>query len=77
MVLIKRKGQFTIIALMMTFIMLLIYAAFLPAINEIIADVLPQVDSMTGIIISMIPLAIAMMILSTVLVYGRPEYARG
>jgi len=61
----------------MTFIMLLIYAAFLPAINEIIADVIPQVDSMTGTLISMIPLAIAMMILSTVLIYGRPEYARG
>ena len=73
----QRKGQFTIIALMMTFIMLLIYSAFLPAINEIIDTVLPQVDSMTGIIISMIPLAIAMMILSTVLIYGRPEYARG
>lgn len=68
------KGQFTIIALIMTFIMLVVYAAFLPAINEVINQILPNADTMTQMVIKFIPLTIALVILMSILLYSRPVY---
>jgi len=59
----NKKGGFNVVKLLMTFVMLIIYVALLPAITEIISDALPYLDTMTQLIIQLFPLVILIMIM--------------
>jgi len=59
----NRKGGFNMVGLLMSFVMLLIYVALLPAIQELITGALPNLDSMSQMIIRLFPLVILIMII--------------
>jgi uncharacterized membrane protein YkvI len=59
----NKKGGFNIVGLLLTFVMLLIYVALLPAITELISDALPHLDSMSQMVIQLFPLVILIMII--------------
>ena len=59
----NRKGGFNMVGLLMSFVMLLIYVALLPAIQELITGALPNLDSMSQMIIQLFPLVILIMII--------------
>jgi len=58
----NKKG-FSISKLLITFVMLVIYVALLPAISTIISDALPYLDSISQMIIQLFPLVILIVIL--------------
>ena len=67
------NGQYTIVALVMTFIMLLMFAKFYPTIKTYIDELLPQVDDLTGTIIALIPFMIAVAIIMSIVWYIVPK----
>lgn len=67
------SGQYTIVALVMTFIMLIMFAKFYPTIKTYIDELLPQVDELTGTVIALIPFMIAIGILMSVVWYIIPK----
>lgn len=67
------KGQMTIIGVMMGFVALVVYAAFLPAINDVIDDILPEVDAMTGLVVRLIPFVLVIAIIGSIILYMRPQ----
>jgi len=69
----NKKAGFSVVGLIMTFITLVVYVAFLPAINDIISDALPSLDSMSALIIQLFPLMILLMIIVGMIQSGRTE----
>jgi len=67
------KAQYTIVGLVMTFIMLLMFAKFYPTIESYINELLVQVDDLTGTIIALIPFMIAIGILMSIVWYIVPK----
>lgn len=67
------KGQFTVVALIMVFIMLLMFVKFYPTMKSFIDELVPQVDELTGILISLIPFFIAAAIIMSVTWYIIPK----
>ena len=59
----NKKGGFDVVKLLLIFVMLVIYTAFLPAINEIISEALPHLDLMSQLAIQTMPLLILIMII--------------
>ena len=59
----NKKGGFNVVKLLLTFVMLVIYTAFLPAINDVISQALPHLDTMSQMIVQLIPLVILVMII--------------
>jgi biopolymer transport protein ExbD len=51
----------------MTLVILVVFAALIPLINDAITSALPSVDATTAILISLVPLAIAIVILGGIL----------
>ncbi len=70
----NRKGQITIIAIVMTFLSLFVYAAFLPVINSVINLILPNADSATTLLAQSIPFIILVTIVIALLNYAQPSY---
>ena len=73
----NKKGGFSVVQLLLTFVMLLIYVALLPAISTIISDALPYLDSMTQMIIQLFPLVIMVMILVSTIADDRQRTIYG
>jgi len=67
------KGQFTVVALVMVFIMLLMFAKFYPTMKTYIEELVPQVDELTGLIVELVPFLIAVAILMSVTWYIIPK----
>lgn len=58
------KGAFSLIGLIFTVVLIIVYVAFLPALTSIINGALPSVDSNTGSVLSLFPLFILLMIIA-------------
>lgn len=71
---VNKKGAFSITGLIMGVITLIIYVAFLPVINEVIAVAIPELNNMEALIISLFPLVLLLMIIVGVISYGKPDY---
>jgi biopolymer transport protein ExbD len=63
------KGNI-LIGMFMTLVILVVFAALIPLINSAITTALPSVDATTAILISLVPLAIAIVILGKILTNG-------
>ncbi len=64
------KGQFGITGIIMTFIAIVCFVALLPAINSVISGALPYMDSWTTLVVTLIPLIIALMIVVGIVSYN-------
>jgi hypothetical protein len=71
---VNKRGAFSVTALIMGIITLIIYVAFIPTINSIISTAIPQLDSMSALIISLFPFILLLMIIVGVVSYGKPDY---
>lgn len=69
----EMTGQFTVVALIMVFIMLLMFVKFYPTMKDFIDELIPQVDELTGILISLIPFFIAAAIIMSITWYIIPK----
>jgi hypothetical protein len=58
----KKAQQFGILSVIMGVIAIVGYVALLPLLNSVISDALPYMDSWTTIIVTLLPLIIALMI---------------
>jgi hypothetical protein len=70
----NKKGAFSVTALIMGVITLIIYVAFIPTLNTIISTAIPDLDDMSALIISLFPLILLLMIIVGVVSYGKPNY---
>jgi len=70
----NNKGQLTIIGFILFFVMLILYAVFLPAINEVINVALPYADTMTTLMLSFVPFLLLIAIIGSLMIYLRPQY---
>jgi uncharacterized membrane protein len=73
----NKKGGFTIVGLILTFVTLAIYVGFLPALNEIISTAIPELDSMSATIISLIPMVMLIMIIVGMIQFGQVRQELG
>ena len=71
----KMKAQFTLWTLMMVFIMLIVFSRLYPIMKELIDELVPQCDELTGIIVSLIPFIVASAIIMTIWFYVVPHRA--
>jgi len=67
------KGQFTIVALFMVFITILVYIQIYPVLNEYIQMILPSVDPATRTILSLVPFFLLLAIIITAFYYAFPH----
>lgn len=56
----------------MVLLMLVVYAAFMPTINEMINALLPSVDSSTGVLLRLIPLYMVAVLIIGIFYFGQP-----
>lgn len=70
------RGQFTIISLIMVFVMLIIYSQIYPVMKPYIDSLVGESDTATAAIIAMIPFFIAVAIVMSVLYYIIPQRTR-
>jgi len=71
---VNKKGQLTMIGLIFFFILLVVFVAFLPAINIVIQEAIPNLDDMSVMILNFVPLIIVLVIIASLMVYTRPSY---
>ena len=69
-----RAGQLTIVGLLTIFLELVAYMAMLPAINQVINDLLPNLDATSQTIVSLIPLFLTIAITANIFIYMSPQY---
>lgn len=69
-----KRGQLTIIGFILFFLMLVIYTAFLPAINDVINEALPYADTSTTMLLGLTPFIIFIAIIASLMIYLRPQY---
>jgi uncharacterized BrkB/YihY/UPF0761 family membrane protein len=67
------KAQFTLISLIMVFVMLIIYSQLYPVMKPYIDSLVGEVDDATAILIGLIPFFIALAIIMSVLYYIIPQ----
>jgi hypothetical protein len=70
------KGQFTIISLIMVFVMLVIYSQIYPILKPYVDDLVSEADEATAVIVALIPFFIAVAIVMSVLYYIIPQRTR-
>lgn len=68
------KAQMTFIAIIMVFMMLIVFSVFLPEINSVIDDATPDLDARSSTLLTLIPFFLVLGILLSVLTYSRPQY---
>ncbi|GEM_PF-6549915 len=70
-----KKGAFSIIGLVMTFVSLVVYVALLPVILELIEDATANagLDTATELVISLFPFLILIMIVVGMVYYAMPQ----
>ena len=71
----KRRGQITFEGILIGFLLLTVYIALLPVLNELIGSVLGQVSGMTKIVLMLFPLFLLLVIIKSIWSYG--EISRG
>lgn len=67
------KGQTTIISIIVTIVMLVLYGAFLPTINTFITATLPNADPATSTLLQLTPAIILILIIAGVFTFGRND----
>jgi len=67
------KGQFTIVALFMVFITLLVYINIYPILNEYIQMILPSMDPASRTLLSLMPFFFLLAIIITAFYYAFPH----
>jgi len=67
------KAQFTVVALIMIFIMLLIFVKLYPTMKTYIDEVTPELDEMSALIVSLIPFMVAVAIFMSITWYIIPR----
>ena len=70
------KAQFTIVALVMILVMLVVYSQLYPVIEHFITDLIEECDPATATLISLIPFFIALAILLSIVWYVVPSGGR-
>ena len=63
------KGNL-IVGMFMTLVILIVFGSLIPLINSAITTALPEVDATTAVLISLVPLSIAIVILGKVVTNG-------
>lgn len=71
------KGQMTFIAILVVFMMLIVFSIFLPEINIVIDETTPELDARSSALLNLIPFFLVLGILMSVFTYSRPQYAGG
>lgn len=66
----KRKGQLTFNGILIGFLLLTVYIAILPVMNDLIGQVLGQVSGMTKIVLLLFPLFILLAIIKSIWGYS-------
>jgi len=69
------KGQLSLDNLMNIFILVVVMAALIPTLVTIINGVLGNVDTITALILSLIPLALGVGVLKAINAYSQPYQA--
>ena len=69
----RLKAQFTLWTLMMVFIMLIVFSKMYPTMKTLIDELIPQVDELTAILVSLIPFIVVSAIIMTVWFYVIPH----
>lgn len=68
------KGQFTIVAMIMTFIAIIVFIAFYPVLNSFITDFLAESDDATlNMVVQLLPFFIVTAIIMGFLWYVIPQ----
>lgn len=65
------KGQATIIMLLLVVVALIMFVSMLPILNQAITDGLVTADSGTGLLLRLIPFAMAVSIVAIPLTFGK------
>ncbi len=66
----RRKGQLTFDGILMGFLLLVVYVALLPAINEMVSTALGLTSGMTSVILILFPLFMLLGIIRGMWGYG-------
>lgn len=69
-----KAGQLTIVGILTIFLELVVYMAMLPAINQVINDMLPNLDPTSQTIVSLFPLFLTVAITANIFIYMSPQY---
>lgn len=69
-----RGGQLTIVGLLTIFLELVVYAAMLPSINQVVNDLMPNLDPTSQMIVSLLPLFLTVAITANIFIYMSPQY---
>lgn len=70
---IQLKGQYTLHAMLMTFMSIIAYSQLYPMLKEILDEVIPQMDDSVGTLVALSPLFIFLFILYGALWYVSPH----
>lgn len=68
------KAQITPVAIILTFIAIVIYAALLPTINIMVTDACVDVSATTCLVLQMIPWMIGIGIIGSIFVYTQVRF---
>lgn len=71
-----KKAQITPVAIIMTFIAIVIYAALLPTINSLVTTACTGVDATTCFVLQMIPWMIGIGIIGSIFVYTQVRFGQ-
>lgn len=72
----NKKGQFGITSVIMGIVAIIVFVALLPVLNTVISDGLPYMDSWTTLIVTIMPLVIALMIIVGIVSYNNQQRQR-
>lgn len=70
------KAQFTIISLVMVFIMIIVYSQLYPTIESFLTPLIADSDPATATLLSLLPFFIVLAIILSVLWYVVPQRGR-
>lgn len=69
----KAKGQVTIVTIILALVSLVVFEGLYPALNSFIQNLLPQVDSNTGLLVQLIPFFLVAGIVLSIVFYIIPQ----
>ena len=70
----NKKGQYTLVGLFTTFLILVVFSALAPTISEVVTNTSNNLSGTAGIVVKLIPLGIVIAILSSIFIYARPYF---
>ncbi len=69
----KFKGQLTFNGILIGFLLIVVYVALLPVINDVIQQALNTTSGMTALILSLFPLFLLLAIIRSIWIYSEFE----